>query len=77
MKNNVSAVFVFIIKLVLGMTFIYASYHKIENPAGFAGILYGYGVFPGASINLIAMTLPFIELVAGFSLIMGLYPRSA
>ncbi len=68
---------VFIIKLVLGITFIYASWHKIEDPAGFARIIYGYGIFPGASINLMAMTLPFIELVAGFSLIMGVYPRSA
>ena len=77
MKNNVSAVFVFIIKLVLGMTFIYASYHKIEDPAGFASILYGYGVFKGDSIKLIAMTFSFIELLAWFSLLMGLYPRSA
>jgi uncharacterized membrane protein YphA (DoxX/SURF4 family) len=68
---------VFIIKLVLGITFIYASWHKIEDPAGFARIIYGYGIFPGSSINLMAMILPFIELVAGFSLIMGVYPRSA
>lgn len=66
-----------IIRMVLGVTFIYASYHKIADPAGFAKILYGYGVFPDISINVLAITVPFIELVAGFSLVMGLLPRSA
>ena len=67
----------FIIRLVLGMTFIGASYHKIADPAGFAKILYGYAVFPNISINVLAITIPFIELVAGFSLVLGLLPRSA
>ncbi len=77
MKNNYTAVSVFVIKIVLGITFIVAGYHKIADPAGFAGIIYGYDVFPGVSINLLAITIPFIELVAGFSLILGVYPRSA
>jgi putative oxidoreductase len=76
-KNDYTTVLVFIIKLVLGITFIYASFHKIEDPAGFAKILYGYSIFPGFSINILAITIPFIELVAGFSIIMGLIPRSA
>jgi len=77
MKNNYAVILVFIIKLVLGITFIYASFHKIEDPAGFAKILYGYSIFPVFSINILAITFPFIELVAGLSLIMGLFPRSA
>lgn len=62
---------------ILGLTFIYASYHKILAPADFAKIVYGYDLFPPAVINLIAIILPFIELVAGFALILGIYPRSA
>ena len=77
MKSNYAIILVFIIKLVLGITFIYASFHKIEDPAGFAKILYGYSIFPAISINIMAITIPFIELVAGFSIIMGLFPRSA
>lgn len=77
MKNNYTVILVFIIKLVLGITFIYASFHKIADPAGFAKILYGYDIFPKFSINLLAIIIPFMELVAGFSLILGLYPRSA
>jgi putative oxidoreductase len=77
MKNDYSIILVFIIKLILGITFIYASFHKIEDPAGFAKILYGYSIFPVFSINILAITIPFIEIVAGFSIIMGLVPRSA
>jgi uncharacterized membrane protein YphA (DoxX/SURF4 family) len=62
---------------ILGLTFIYASFHKIMAPADFAKIVYGYGLFPDIFINLIAITLPFLELIAGLSLIIGIYPRSA
>jgi uncharacterized membrane protein YphA (DoxX/SURF4 family) len=61
----------------LGLIFIYASYHKIIAPADFAKIVYGYDLFPAGIINLIALFLPFIELVAGLALILGIYPRSA
>ena len=61
----------------LGLTFVYASYHKIALPAHFAKIVYGYGLLPGASINLIAIVLPFLELFAGLALLLGVYPRSA
>jgi putative oxidoreductase len=62
---------------ILGITFIYASLHKIISPADFAKIVYGYDLFPAMFINLIAIVIPFLELVAGFALIIGLYPRSA
>ncbi len=62
---------------ILGLTFIYANYNKILLPADFAKIIYGYDLFPHALINLIAIILPFLELVVALALIFGVYPRSA
>jgi len=66
-----------IFRWVIGMVFIYASIHKIADPASFAKIIYGYYLFPDFSINLIAIILPFLELYAGVFLILGIYPQSA
>ena len=66
-----------IARWLLGATFIYASYHKILAPAEFAKLVYGYNLFPGEFINIIAIVLPFIELITGLALILGFYPRSA
>jgi len=66
-----------IARWLLGATFIYASYHKILAPAEFAKLVYGYNLFPGELINIIAIVLPFIELITGLALILGFYPRSA
>ena len=62
---------------ILGGMFVYASYNKILAPAVFAKIIYGYDLFPAMFINLIAIIVPFLELVAGLALIVGFYPRSA
>jgi len=62
---------------LLGMVFVYASYHKILSPAHFAKVIYGYYLFPDFSINILAIVLPYLELSAGLALIFGIYPRSA
>ena len=64
-------------RLILGATFIYASYHKILAPAEFAKLIYGYDLFPPATINLIAIIIPFVELITGTALIIGIYSQSA
>jgi uncharacterized membrane protein YphA (DoxX/SURF4 family) len=60
-----------LLRLILGGTFIYASLHKMAFPADFARILYGYGIFPGSLINLLALWVPFIEILSGICLISG------
>ena len=65
------------LRWLLGGLFVLASMHKIENPAAFAKIIYGYDLFPAVAINLIAILLPFIELTAGLALLAGFYPRAA
>jgi putative oxidoreductase len=65
-----------ILRLLLGVTFIFASWHKIVSPDQFATILYGYDVFPHQIINVLAIVMPFVELVCGISLIIGIFRRS-
>jgi uncharacterized membrane protein YphA (DoxX/SURF4 family) len=66
-----------VLRWILGITFIYASYYKILCPMDFAEIVYGYNLFPEVLINLIAIILPFVELISGLCLLLGIYPRSA
>lgn len=61
---------------ILALTFIYASFTKILEPGEFARIIYGYDLFPEQSINLLAIFVPWLELIAAFSLISGIYPRA-
>ena len=69
--------------LVLGAVFVYASLDKIGKPLDFARILYHYQVIgPSATIppfvpNLVAVTLPWVELVAGLLLVAGVLRREA
>ncbi|MCG8551831.1 MAG: DoxX family membrane protein [Desulfobacterales bacterium] len=65
-----------VLRLFLGVTFISASWHKIVSPDQFATILYGYAVFPHQIINLLAIVMPFLELVCGITLITGIFKRS-
>ncbi len=66
-----------LLRWTVGLVFVAASLHKIYNPAAFAQIVYSYDVFPAASINFIAIVMPFIECTTGLALITGLYPRAA
>lgn len=74
MKNSL---FELIVRCFVGIVFVLASLHKITDPAQFAKIIYGYGLFPGFSINLIAIVLPYFEFILGIALIVGFWPGSA
>jgi uncharacterized membrane protein YphA (DoxX/SURF4 family) len=64
-----------VLAVVLGATFVAASYHKIVDPPDFAHMIYNYKLTPGALINLLAIYLPWVELVAGVALVLGLPGR--
>ncbi len=65
------------LRWIVGICFVYASFHKIGDPAGFAKIIYGYGLFPHETINILAIVVPFLELVAGLALLSGIHARGA
>jgi len=66
-----------VMRLLLGAFFVYASLDKIASPAGFARIVYQWQVAGPVPSNLVAVTLPWIELLAGLMLILGAWRREA
>lgn len=68
---------VLIFRVVVGVVFVYASLDKIANPEDFAKIIYGYKILPSFLINLVAITLPWIELICGLFLIGGIFVESS
>ena len=62
---------VILCRIVLGGVFIYASIDKIMHPEEFAKAIGNYHVLPFGLENLLALTLPWLELIAGVALIAG------
>lgn len=68
---------VLLFRVVLGVTFIYASLDKIAHPEQFARIVYNYKILPEFLINVFAVSLPWVEFAAGLFLIFGIFTESA
>ena len=72
-----------ILSLMVGAVFVYASWDKILAPPDFARIVYHYRLIgPNAHIgplpaNMLAVILPWVELVTGGLLLAGLWRREA
>ena len=66
-----------LLRLVLGGFFVYASLDKIWDPAAFAKIVYQWQVVGPVASNLAAVTLPWIELLAGLLLVAGVWKRES
>ncbi len=64
---------VFVVRLLLGLVFLYASVDKIIYPAAFAEVVHNYRLLPDFLINITAIVLPWIEFLLGLLLISGLW----
>ena len=58
-------------RVLLGAIFVYASLDKIVDPAAFAQAIANYQILPSSWVNVVALTLPWLELVSGICLIAG------
>jgi putative oxidoreductase len=65
------------IRLVLGGVFIWAAIHKIAYPADFAQDIYNYRMLPHTFINFMALTLPWLEIICGVLIVLGIFVRGS
>ncbi len=63
-------------RLAIGLVFMVAALAKIGDPAYFAQQVHNYHLAPIWSENLVALTLPWIELLAALALILGPHARA-
>jgi len=57
--------------------FVVASLPKIADPPGFAHQLHNYQLLPGSALNAFALVMPWLELLTGFALFVGLWRKTA
>ena len=60
-------------RVILGGIFFYAGSVKILDPQGFAQAVYNYHLLAGWAINPLAIVLPWIEVIAGAGLVLGVF----
>ncbi len=75
--RNKSAAIQLLLRLLAGGVFAVAGGLKIMNPAQFAAAVDNYRLIPPAWDNLVALTLPWIEVTAGLLVLTGIWLRAA
>ncbi len=65
------------VQLALGAIFIAAALPKIADPPSFAHMIYNYRLLPAGLINFSSLAMPWVELLCGLALILGVWRRAA
>ena len=63
-------------RIAVGLVMLVAALAKIGNPAALATQIVHYHVIPAGPENLVAVTLPWVELLTGLALVSGVRARS-
>jgi len=66
-----------LLRVALGAVFIVASLDKIQNPEAFATTIANYRLLPYTVINGMAIVLPWLEVVTGILLILGVWIKAS
>jgi uncharacterized membrane protein YphA (DoxX/SURF4 family) len=69
-------IMVLIARLVIGGLFIYAAVAKIPDPSGLSQSIRNYQIVPAPMTNILALVLPWVELIAGAGLILGIWTHA-
>jgi uncharacterized membrane protein YphA (DoxX/SURF4 family) len=65
------------VQLALGAIFVIAALPKIADPPSFAHMIYNYRLVPSSLINISALVMPWVELLAGLALVLGVWKAAA
>ena len=71
MMQRFHTVLAWCLRVLLGIVFLVAAVPKIADPAGFARSISYYRLVPDGAINLMALILPWLELLSGSVLVLG------
>lgn len=63
----------FLLRLIVAAVFIYAGLEKIADPWIFGKQVHAYQMLPDEYISAVAIYLPWLELIAGFGMILGAF----
>ena len=66
-----------IARILVGLVFIAAALPKTVDPPGFAKAIWAYELVPTWALNPMALILPWLELICGLLLCLGLWRRAA
>lgn len=75
--RSVSQVLYHLARLALALVFVYAGAVKMRDVVAFAGHVAAYQVLPYAVNYLVAVTLPYVEFLAGVMLLLNVRVRPA
>jgi putative oxidoreductase len=65
------------VQIALGAIFVVAALPKIADPPSFAHMIYNYRLVPSSLINISALVMPWVELLAGLALLLGVWKSAA
>jgi uncharacterized membrane protein YphA (DoxX/SURF4 family) len=65
------------VQIALGAIFVAAALPKITDPPSFAHMIYNYRILPGGLIHITALVMPWIEIITGLALILGVWVKPA
>ncbi len=65
------------VQIALGVIFVVAAWPKIVDPPSFAHMIFNYRILPAGLINISALVMPWVELIVGLCLILGVWVRPA
>ena len=69
--------FLLTVRIVLGVIFLYAGVTKIANPLAFADSVATFKLLPPQLLNVVALSLPPLEVLLGLMLVAGVQVRAA